>query len=67
MRYSATFSNGVTITRNSDKAYTHAYYIKNHWNAVSKGFAGSEDLARKACKMQHGNVTFAEVVPVTAE
>lgn len=64
MKYSATFSNGLTISKNSKRTYTHAYIIKNQWNTFT-GFAGSEALAKKGAYMPHGTVEFFEIVTVT--
>ena len=64
MKYSATFSNGTTISKNSKRNYTHAYIIKNQWNTFT-GFAGSEELAKKAARMAHGTVEFVEIVKAT--
>ena len=64
--YTATFSNGQTITKNSSRVYTHAYIIKNQWNTHT-GFASSEALASKSARMQYGTVEFREIVEVTTE
>ena len=61
MKYTASFSNGTTISKNSKRNLTHAYIIKNQWNTFT-GFAGSEDLAKKAARMAHGTVNFIEIV-----
>lgn len=51
MNYTATFSNGKTINRNSKATYTHAWmvtWVKDGLQCCDYGFAGSEELARKA-------------------
>lgn len=55
MKYSATFANGITITRTSDRAYTHAWLVTfnvgdNDRPGQSKGFASSEANADKAAR-----------------
>lgn len=64
MKVTATFSNGKTISRNSKKAFTHAYIIENQWNTYT-GFSTSEEGAKKACHMKYGTVEFREIVTVT--
>ncbi len=64
MKVTATFSNGKTISRNSKKAYTHAYIVENQWNTFT-GFSTSEQAARKAATMKYGTIEFREVVEVS--
>jgi hypothetical protein len=64
MKITATFSNGSTIARNSSKPLTHAYRAVNQWQTFT-GFAGSEELARKAA--QYGNPLEIEVVTVNQQ
>lgn len=66
MKYTATFSNGTTISRNSKREFTHAYIVKNQWNTFT-GFAGSEELAKKSATMQYGVVEFREIIAVTKD
>ena len=69
MKYTATFSNGKTISRNSKRNYTHAYMV---WCAnldgttyVAKyGFSGNEELAKKASILASIYVVKSEVVEV---
>lgn len=62
MKIQATFSNGQTISRNTKKTLTHAYQAFNKWNTFT-GFAGNEELAKKAAK--YGNPHHIEIVKVT--
>jgi hypothetical protein len=66
MTYTATFSNGTTISRNSKRNFTHAYIVKNQWNTFT-GFASSEESAKKSATMQHGTVEFCEIVAVSIQ
>jgi hypothetical protein len=45
-KYRATFSNGLVVTRTSDRTYTHAW---RHAGGRSASFAGSYSLAVQAC------------------
>lgn len=62
-KYTATFENGVTIKRSSERSYSHAWLVVlsypervNHHSgsvveaheSVQQGFSGSHELARKA-------------------
>lgn len=69
MNYQATFSNGATITRTSDRKFTHAYRAHTSYaNQVRTGFAASEKLARASGNSQFSLKYFSdcdvEVVPV---
>tara|TARA_X000001316_G_C920983_1_gene35242 strand:- start:605 stop:931 length:327 start_codon:yes stop_codon:yes gene_type:complete len=46
-RYTATFTDH-TITRRSDREYSHAWIVTINGKIVYKGFSGSAELARKA-------------------
>lgn len=51
--YVATFSNGLELTRNSKRVYSHAYAVFNQEGrliADGTGFSGSEESATKAAK-----------------
>lgn len=61
MKITATFSNGQTITRNTKKTLTHAYQATNKWQTFT-GFAGSEELAKKAAN--YGNPHHIEIVNI---
>ena len=61
MKIQATFSNGQTISRNTNKTLTHAYQAKNQWNTFT-GFAGSEELAKKAAN--YGKPHHIEIVKI---
>ena len=53
MKYSATFANGVTLTRTSDRTYTHAWLVTftcQGRECQAKGFASSEANADKAAR-----------------
>lgn len=67
MKVTATFSNGHTISRNTTRAYTHAYIVKNQWNTFT-GFSANEKSAMAAAKSycKYGTVELCEVVQVTS-
>lgn len=44
-RYSATFADGLTITRESHRAYTHAWRTP-HGTGFSRGLANAQSSAR---------------------
>lgn len=50
-KYIAQFSNGDTLTRNSEREYSHAYRLTSptggHWG---QGFSARYDLAEKAAR-----------------
>lgn len=51
--YTATFTNGTEITRNSKRTYSHAYAVFNQDGKVvfdCSGFSGSKESATKAAK-----------------
>ena len=64
MKVLATFSNGQTISRNTTQTLTHAYQATNKWQTFT-GFAGSEELARKAAA--YGKPHHIEIVTITQE
>ncbi len=73
MKLTATFSDGTTITRKTDRAYTHAWICRHTWDGnqeyLSKGFSGSAALAHKELSYRtkpnpRRVVHFAEVAPV---
>jgi hypothetical protein len=45
--YTATFAND-TLTRKSDREYSHAWIVTVDGNVVDKGFSGNENMAHKA-------------------
>lgn len=49
-RYTATFRNGETITRNSDNEYTFAWAVFSNGEVFRSGFAGSALLANRAAR-----------------
>jgi len=61
MKVTVTFSNGQTISRNTTKTLTHAYQAKNQWQTFT-GFAGSEELAKKAAS--YGNPHHIEIINI---
>ena len=61
MKLTATFSNGQTISRNTTKTLTHAYQAINQWQTFT-GFAGSEELAKKAAN--YGNPHHIEIINI---
>ena len=61
MKVIATFSNGQTISRDTTKPLTHAYQAINQWQTFT-GFAGSEELAKKAAN--YGNPHHIEIVNI---
>ena len=74
MKYTATFSNGATRVRTTERTYSHAWLARyknpkgdkpnRFWETY--GFHGSEDAARKELRRYcaaHLVVHFAEVVP----
>lgn len=68
MKLQATFSNGLTISRTTNKQLTHAYLVKTNWNTF-KGFAGSLELAQKASSYvpkQGETILFKEIVNTVA-
>jgi hypothetical protein len=74
--YTATFSNGATITRKSERAYTHAWAAFDENDALVtrffcgvKGFGGSAadaEKAARACATRHRGKFRVEVVPAIA-
>lgn len=54
MKVTATFSNGKTITRNSNKPLAFAYRSVNIYQEFT-GFASTEELARKAANQTGKN------------
>ena len=72
--YRATFSNGRTITRKSDRVYTHGWRAQTSYlNQVKFGFAADERKAHAAARaffspkyFKNSQITI-EVVPVTTE
>ena len=46
-KYTAQFE-GHTISRNSDRTYSHAWIVTVDGKIVDKGFSGSAELAHKA-------------------
>jgi hypothetical protein len=61
MKVTVTFSNGQTISRNTTKTLTHAYQATNQWQTFT-GFAGSEELAKKAAS--YGNPHHIEIINI---
>lgn len=61
MKVTATFSNGQTISRDTTKTLTHAYQAITQWQTFT-GFAGSEELAKKAAN--YGNPHHIEIVNI---
>ena len=61
MKIKATFSNGQTISRNTQKTLTHAYQAINQWQTFT-GFASNEALAKKAAN--YGNPHYIEIVNI---
>jgi hypothetical protein len=61
MKIKATFSNGQTISRNTQKTLTHAYQAINQWQTFT-GFASNETLAKKAAN--YGNPYHIEIVNI---
>lgn len=52
-KYSATLANGITITRNSDRSYSHCWVVRgrgdaNGFSGAATGFASSEAAATRA-------------------
>lgn len=64
MKITATFSDGSTIARNTSKTLTHAYRAVTKWQTFT-GFAGSEELARKASA--YGKPHTVEIVLVNQQ
>ena len=64
MKVTATFSNGQKISRNTSKELTHAYRSVTKYQ-IFTGFAGSEELARKAASYK--SPSEIEIVLVGAE
>ncbi len=51
--YTATFSNGLEMTRSTKRTYSHAYAVFNQEGKVvfdCSGFSGSKESATKAAK-----------------
>ncbi len=79
--YSATFSDGTSITRNSAREYSHAWQVNYYGSrsdgsdcATKTGFAASKTNAEKAVRAEAAffaslgcTVTATEVQPVTVE
>jgi hypothetical protein len=65
MKVTATFSDGTTISRNTEKNYTHAYTVTNQWQTFT-GFASSEMLAKRAAAsdVRNKQILKLEVVAV---
>jgi hypothetical protein len=61
MKITATFLDGKTISRNTKTTLTHAYKATNQYQSFT-GFAGSEELAKKAAS--YGNPHHIEIVSV---
>lgn len=66
MKITATFSDGTSISRNTEKNYTHAYVVTNQWQTFT-GFASSEMLAKRAAASdcRNGQIKYLEVVAVS--
>lgn len=65
--YSATFSNGKTITRNSAKQYAFAWRREDAYGNVNYGFTATKDQAEKQARnagMKGWVVKSGEVVPL---
>ena len=45
-----TFTNGKTLTRNTDKPYTHAWYAETNGRNVTMGFTTSLEKAEKTAR-----------------
>lgn len=63
MKVTATFSNGLTISRDTKRNFTHAYIVKNQWNTFT-GFSCSEKGAKSSARMPYGTVEYFEIVEV---
>jgi hypothetical protein len=68
MKIKATFSDGTTLSRNTDKILTHAYQVINQWQTFT-GFAGSELLAKRAVvqNSRFGTISHTEIVEIEKE
>jgi hypothetical protein len=63
----ATFKNGLTITRNSKKNFGFAWYSKNIYQSDT-GFASTKEKAKKAARSAFNGVPpaiYVEIVETT--
>jgi hypothetical protein len=59
----ATFKNGLTITRNSKKTFPFAWYSKNIYQSDT-GFASTKEKAKKAARAAFNGVPPAIYVEI---
>lgn len=64
MTYTATFSNGKTITRNSERTYTFAWAVfRMDGSMLEKGFAADKEKAERAARSLISYLTRTHVSP----
>jgi len=66
MTYTATFSNGETITRNSQRDYTFAWAVfRIDGSMLEKGFAADKQKAERAVRSLISYLTRTHVSPAS--